>query len=134
MGEAHNLPHGGLRGFRRPHILGCYVTRCALHKTLKLIAWCKLTFNERVVVHRVADEPDRAPASVALHGPVQSLYSNPQPTQSLYSNHQPIQSLYNNPQPIQSLYSNPQPIQSLYSNPQPIQSLYRAHNLNSDID
>ena len=31
-------PHGGARGFRSPWILGCYVTKFAPHKALKLIA------------------------------------------------------------------------------------------------
>ena len=29
------------------------VTKCTLHKTLKSMTWCKLTFDEMVVVHRV---------------------------------------------------------------------------------
>jgi len=29
------------------------VTKFASHVVLKLIAWCKLTFGERVVLHRV---------------------------------------------------------------------------------
>ena len=32
------LPHGGLRKFRSPQILGCYVTKFAPHEALKLIA------------------------------------------------------------------------------------------------
>ena len=47
--ERYNPPHGGLRGLRSPQILGCCVTKFAL----KLISWCKLTLDERVVVHRV---------------------------------------------------------------------------------
>ena len=34
-------------------LLGCYVTKFAPHKALKLIAWGKWTFDERVVLHRV---------------------------------------------------------------------------------
>jgi len=33
--------------------LGCYVTKFAPHKALKWIAWCKLTFDERVELLRV---------------------------------------------------------------------------------
>jgi len=40
--------------FRSSHILGCYVTKVALHTALKLIARGKLTFDKRVVLHRVA--------------------------------------------------------------------------------
>ena len=60
-------PHGGLRGFRRPSIPGCYVTKFARRKPRNLIAWCKLTFDERVVVHRVdsgARESYRTPARI----------------------------------------------------------------------
>ena len=32
---------------------GCYVTKFAPRTALKLTAWCKLTFDERVVLHRV---------------------------------------------------------------------------------
>ena len=46
-------PHGGLCGLRSPYVLGCYVITCAPHKALKLIARCKLTSEERVVLHRV---------------------------------------------------------------------------------
>jgi len=41
------LPLGGVRGFRTPQSLGCYVTNRAPHKALKLITRCKLTFGER---------------------------------------------------------------------------------------
>ena len=44
---------GGVRGFRSPPKLGCYVTKSAPHKAFKLIAWVKLTFDKRVVLHRV---------------------------------------------------------------------------------
>ena len=47
-------PLGGARGFHPPYILGCYVTKSAPHKALKLIVWCKLTFDGPVVLHRVA--------------------------------------------------------------------------------
>ena len=36
-----------------PHQSAWYVTRFAIHKALKSIAWCKLIFDERVVVHRL---------------------------------------------------------------------------------
>ena len=36
-----------------PLNLGCYVTKFAPHKALKLIAWFKLTFDEMVMVSRV---------------------------------------------------------------------------------
>jgi len=41
----------------RPQVLGCYVTKFAPHKALKLIARGKLTFDERVVVHRAVECP-----------------------------------------------------------------------------
>ena len=47
------LPHGGVRGFRWGRIPGCYVTKPAPHEALKLIARGMLTFDERVVLHRV---------------------------------------------------------------------------------
>ena len=47
-------PYGGVRGFRRGRIPGCYVTEFAPHKALKLIAQGKLTFDARVVLQRVA--------------------------------------------------------------------------------
>ena len=34
-------------------MLGCYVTKSAPHKALKSIAWDKMTFDVRVVLHRV---------------------------------------------------------------------------------
>ena len=34
-----------------------YLTKCAPHRALKLIGWCKLTFDERAVVHRVDPLP-----------------------------------------------------------------------------
>ena len=43
-----------------------------------------MTFDGKVVLHRVADGPGRTPASVALQRPIQSLYS-----ESLYSNPSP---------------------------------------------
>jgi len=45
--------HCGLRGFRWGKNLGCCVAKCAPHKALKFIARGKLTFVERLVVHRV---------------------------------------------------------------------------------
>ena len=45
-------PDSGL-GLSHFQNLGCYVTKCAPHKALKLIASGKLTFDERVVLHRV---------------------------------------------------------------------------------
>ena len=55
-------PHGPLRGFRWPQILGCCVTKFAPQKALELIASCKLTFDESVVLHRMVDETGRVPA------------------------------------------------------------------------
>ena len=43
----------GLRGFRWGRIQGCHVTNFAPYRALKLIARCKLTFDERRVLHRV---------------------------------------------------------------------------------
>ena len=37
----------------RDQILGCHVTKFAPHKAVKLVFGGKLTFDERVVVHRV---------------------------------------------------------------------------------
>jgi hypothetical protein len=34
-------------------VFECNVTKCAPHQALKLILLCKLTFDERSVVHRV---------------------------------------------------------------------------------
>ena len=31
------ISHGGVRGFRWPQILGCYVTKCAPNKALNII-------------------------------------------------------------------------------------------------
>ena len=39
-------------GFVASNLEG-YATKCAPHKALKLIAYGKLTFDERVVLHRV---------------------------------------------------------------------------------
>ena len=47
-------PHGGVRRFRWGWIPGCCVTKFALQKALKSIARDKLTFDERVVLHRAA--------------------------------------------------------------------------------
>jgi hypothetical protein len=44
---------GGVRGVRPPSIPGCYVTKFIPNKALKLIVRCKLTFDERVELHRV---------------------------------------------------------------------------------
>ena len=49
-------PHGGVRGFRPPSNTGCYVTTVAPHKARKLIARGTLTFDEKVVPHRVAGD------------------------------------------------------------------------------
>ena len=46
------LSQGGAREYRPPYLLGCYVTEYAPHKALNLIALVKLTFDERVVLHR----------------------------------------------------------------------------------
>ena len=46
-------PHGGVRGFRSFSNPGCYVTRLSPNKAIKSIARGKLTFDERVVLHRV---------------------------------------------------------------------------------
>ena len=48
----HRL-HGGVRGCRSSSNPGCYVTKFAPHKALKLTTRCKLTFDERAEVHRV---------------------------------------------------------------------------------
>ena len=48
-----NPPHGGARGFGSPCVLGCCMTTFPPHKALLLNAYCKLTFDERVVLHRV---------------------------------------------------------------------------------
>jgi len=62
-----------------PLILGCYVTKCAPLKTLKLIALSELTFDERVVVHRVAPERENVWPSKAVTWPfLQPLYRNVQ--------------------------------------------------------
>ena len=47
------VPLSGVRGSRPPSILGCYVTRFAPHLASKSIARGKLTFDERVELHRV---------------------------------------------------------------------------------
>ena len=47
-------PHGGPPKIRWGRNLGCYVTNFAPNKALKFIARGKLTFDERVVIHRVA--------------------------------------------------------------------------------
>ena len=39
--------------FVRVGVSGCYVTKFAPHKALKITARAKLTFDERVVLHRV---------------------------------------------------------------------------------
>jgi len=41
-------------------VAGCYVTKFAQHKALKLSAWCKLSFDERVVAHRSVCTPTEA--------------------------------------------------------------------------
>ena len=46
------------RVFRRGRIPRCYVTKFAPRKALYLIAWGKLTFDERVVLHRVVPGED----------------------------------------------------------------------------
>ena len=53
---AGNAAHGGLRRFLWGRIPGCYVTKFAPHMALKSSAGGKLTFSERVAVHRV-DHP-----------------------------------------------------------------------------
>ena len=42
-----------LRWEHKPAKFEGYVTKLAPHQALKSIAWCKLTFDERFVVHRV---------------------------------------------------------------------------------
>ena len=42
-------------------IPGCYVTKYAPHKALKLISRGKLTFEERVVLHRVVESRPKPP-------------------------------------------------------------------------
>ena len=39
--------------------LVCYMTEFAPQDTLKLIAWCKFTFDERVVLYRVVSRSDQ---------------------------------------------------------------------------
>ena len=60
--KMHPLNAGGLRDGNLPPratprlrcwILGCCVTKFAPRKTLKSIACCKLTFDERVIPHSV---------------------------------------------------------------------------------
>ena len=50
-----------------PQNYGGYVTKCAPHQTRKLIARGKLTFDERVVLHRMGrawgSEPERSNGS-----------------------------------------------------------------------
>ena len=57
-------PLGGARGFRPPSIPGRNLEVTAPHKALKSIACGKLTFDERVVRHRVVGGSivDRKPA------------------------------------------------------------------------
>ena len=43
----------GYEGLVRALVLCCYVTNFAPHKTLNFIAWCKLTFDERVLLYLV---------------------------------------------------------------------------------
>ena len=44
-------------------VAGCCVTKFAPHKALKLSAWCKLTFDERVVAHPSVCTPTEAASS-----------------------------------------------------------------------
>jgi len=44
-----------------------YVTKSASHKALKLIAWGKLTFDERLVVHRVPPVAEKARGPLFLY-------------------------------------------------------------------
>jgi len=62
-------PLGGLRGVRSGCFLGCYVTKCAPHKALKLIMRGKSTFDERLVLHRVAQVASRTSGKGALLSP-----------------------------------------------------------------
>jgi len=55
--QNNQVPLGGVRGFRWGCFSGCYVTNSAPHKILKLIMWGNSTFDERVVLHRVASRP-----------------------------------------------------------------------------
>ena len=45
--------HGGVRGVRSHNLKGGNVTKFAPHNAVRLIASGKLTFDERVVLHRV---------------------------------------------------------------------------------
>ena len=40
-------------GFAPPAVVGCYVTKFALHQAFEFIAGCILTFDEWVVLHCV---------------------------------------------------------------------------------
>ena len=66
-------PHGGPRGFCPPPHLEDTVTKYATHKTPKLIARGKLTFDGRVVVHRV----DGTCPVQSLHTPVRIQDATP---------------------------------------------------------
>ena len=48
-----SLPSARWARFRWGQSFGCYVTKFAPHRALKLIVSGKLTFDERVVLHRV---------------------------------------------------------------------------------
>ena len=54
--KANAAPHGGPRKFRLPSITGYYVTIFQPHQAPKSMASGKLTFDERVVAHRVAED------------------------------------------------------------------------------
>ena len=71
-GHRANESNGGLTlclsRFRRPSFPGRYVTKFEPDEALKLIAWGKLTFDKRVVIHRVVSAPLFENASRGGHG------------------------------------------------------------------
>ena len=54
QGRSGGFPHGGLPRVSVARNLERYVTKFAPHKVVKLTSKGKLTFDERVLVHRVA--------------------------------------------------------------------------------
>ena len=49
---------------------GCRVLRDQICKSLKLIVWCKFSFDERVVINRVENAPNSS-----AHGRIRSVAS-----------------------------------------------------------
>ena len=62
-----STPLGGVREFRSGRIPGCQLTTFAPHTALKLIEGGKLTFNKRVVLHRVVQVSGAATFPRAPH-------------------------------------------------------------------